>query len=81
MTGSFCIANKLVWQFNGETFLKHSMELVSSPEKWTLRGCLYRNRNKMSHPYWSRDQKLFAYMVYLQGMSHRFEINVINALQ
>ena len=32
---------------------------VLLPDKWTLRGCLYENGNKLSHPYWPGNQKLF----------------------
>ena len=47
--------------------------------QWTLRGCLYENGNKLPHPYWPGDQKLFLLHVYLQGMPHQFERNIINA--
>ena len=60
MRGSFVISNKVAWRFNGETYVKQSVKVVSSPEKWTLRRCLYGNRNKF----------LSVYMVYLQGISH-----------
>ena len=69
MIGSFVIANKIVWRFNGETFVKQSVKLVPSvklllPEKWTQGGCLYGYRNKFSYPYWPGDQNCFC----LHGM-------------
>ena len=56
MIRSFVISNKVVWRFNGEIFVKQSVKVVSSPEKSTLRACLYGNRNKLSG-----DQKLLLF--------------------
>ena len=88
----FVISNKVVWRFNRETFVKQSMKVVSSPEKWTLRGCLYRKRNKLSHPHWSGDQNCFClhgiftgdvssiWNKYDQCISLNFEISFVNFL-
>ena len=39
MIGSFVISNKVVWQFNGETFVKQPVKLVSSVKLLLLKFC------------------------------------------
>ena len=45
--------------------LKAQSTQSSVREKWTLRGCLYGNGKKLSHPYWPGDQKLFLLTWYI----------------
>ena len=52
---------------------------VLLPDKWTLRGCLYENRNKLSHPHWPGDQKLFLLHGIFTGDASSIWNNVINA--
>ena len=39
MVGFFVISNKVVWRFNGETFVKQSVKLVPSVKLLFLKFC------------------------------------------
>ena len=43
MIGSFVISNKVVWRFNGETFVKQSVKLVPSVKLLFLKFCYQKS--------------------------------------
>ena len=43
MIGSFVISNKVVWRFNGETFVKQSVKLVPSVDLLFLKFCYQKS--------------------------------------
>ena len=43
--GSFVISNKVVWRFNGETFIKHSVKLVPSVKLLFLKFCYQKSEH------------------------------------
>ena len=78
----FVISNKVVWRFNRETFRVSFSETavlkVLLLEKWTLRGWLYENGNKLSHRTSPEIINCFCLHSIFTG-SHQFQINVISA--
>ena len=88
MIGSF-VNSTVVWRVNGETFVKLSIKLVPSVKLMLLKFCcqqsghqegVYVEMEISCLTALARGSKVVSvYMGYLQGMSHQFEINVINA--
>ena len=84
MIGSFVNSDKAVWRFNEETFVKQSVKLVPSMKLLLLEFCYQKSEYlvgvymEMEISYLTRTDRgiKHCYMVYLQGMSHRFEIDV-----
>ena len=80
MIGSFVNSNKVVWRFKGETFVKQSVKLVPSVKLLFLK--LYYQLSghyegvyvEMEINCLTRSCLVSVYMVYLQGMSHQFEM-------
>ena len=89
MIGSFDNSYKVVSQFDGETFVKQSVKLVPSVKLLLLKFCYQKSKHQEGIymkveisclTVLARGSKIVSvYMVYLQGISHQFEISVINA--